>query len=871
MNSRSDPRLVKRLSGFASTAAGFAVVAGLAALAGWKLHLPALDTWVAAPVKIVPNAAACLVLLGVSLWLQRRGDKQSFASISIRKLTAKTAAVVVCLVGLLSLAEHALGWDLGIDRLLFVVPPAEAIAGVRPGLMATIAALNFLLLGPALLLQDWKTRHGHWPAQFLSLAAAIGAIFGLFALVLQPRASGITMALPAAVTFFVLASGLVCSRPTWAIAGLLSSPNAGAKLLRRVVPAALLIIALIAWSISKALLTEASFTWVEASALAILCGTLLIGLITWIAFTVDRSDALNAELERRVAERTAALQSEVTERSLAQAALKESLAASEAALKELANQKFALDEHAIVTVTDIQGIITYVNEKFCAISQYSREELIGQNHRIVNSGYHPKEFFQQMYHTIANGKVWRGEIKNRAKDGSIYWVDATIVPFMGADGKPRQYVAIRTDITERKLAGEALAMQAEELARQAEELARSRRALEAQTQTLQSVLGSMGEGLIAIDTQGKFLLWNAAAEKMLGRAEGSLATEEWPERFGLYLPDTVTPFPSSQLPVVRALNGEVSASEMFVRNSALPEGAWIEVSGCPRIDNAGMTCGGVVALRNITQRKADEREIRKLNDELEHRVAERTAQLAAANKELEAFSYSVSHDLRAPLRHISGFSQMLMEEFGSTLEPGAQHYLDRIQAGAQKMGLLVDELLNLARLGRHAIRRQVTRLTPIVGEVLAILHSECEGRQVEWVIADLPAVECDPVLVKQVFQNLLANALKFTRPRAHALIEVSHKENEEDGQPVFMVRDNGIGFNMKYVDKLFGVFQRLHRTEDFEGTGIGLATVQRIVHKHGGRVWAKGELDKGAAFYFTLGVGKQAGSKTYRATAGGQL
>src|SRR5216683_3380235 len=534
-------------------------------------------------------------------------------------------------------------------------------------------------------------------------------------------------------------------------------------------------------------------------------------------------NTLNAELEQRVEQRTGALQSEIAERKRAEEALRDSLAASEQVLKELADQKFALDQHAIVAVTDVQGTITYVNDKFCAISQYSEDELLGRNHRILNSGHHPKEFFQQMYHTIANGKVWHGEIKNRAKDGSIYWVDTTIVPTLNTEGKPRQYVAIRADITERKRAADALA-------EQAMELSRSQQALEAQSFMLQSVLDNMAEGLVATDEHGKFLIWNRAAERIVGYGPADISTSEWSEHYGSYLPDGVTLFPTERLPLVRAIHGEASTAEIFLRSPKVTQGAWIEASGSPLRAKDGTVHGGVVAFRDITKRKADELQIQQLNDELEHRVAERTAQLETANKELEAFSYSVSHDLRAPLRHIAGFSKMLVEEFGSSLDPNAQHYVERIQAGTQKMGLLVDELLNLARVGRHALSLQPTQLNSTVAEVIAILQPESEGREVEWVIADLPAVECDPVLVKQIFQNLLANALKFTRSRADAVVEVSHKE--ENGQPVFVVRDNGIGFNMKYVDKLFGVFQRLHRAEDFEGTGIGLATVQRIVHKH---------------------------------------
>jgi len=254
------------------------------------------------------------------------------------------------------------------------------------------------------------------------------------------------------------------------------------------------------------------------------------------------------------------------------------------------------------------------------------------------------------------------------------------------------------------------------------------------------------------------------------------------------------------------------------------------------------------AILPVLARALAVRQLRIDKRELEQRVRERTAELEAANKDLEAFSFSVSHDLRAPLRAINGFSEMLLEDHSSQMSAEAKHLLEVVSSSARRMGQLIEDLLRLSRLGRQPLAKLPVSVPALVREVLEELQRG--DRRVEVLTGDLPDCVGDPSLLRQVFVNLLTNAFKFTRQKEKAVVEIGCRRQE--GERVYFVRDNGAGFDMKRAERLFGVFQRLHSDEQFEGSGVGLSIVQRIIQRHGGRVWAEAEVDKGATFYFTL-------------------
>jgi light-regulated signal transduction histidine kinase (bacteriophytochrome) len=286
----------------------------------------------------------------------------------------------------------------------------------------------------------------------------------------------------------------------------------------------------------------------------------------------------------------------------------------------------------------------------------------------------------------------------------------------------------------------------------------------------------------------------------------------------------------------------------------------IRTNGHPELVN-GKVVKVTGIFQDITELKKTEAEIKKLNDELEQRVKDRTAELMAANQELESFSYSVSHDLRAPIRAIDGFSQIILDEHLQNVDPEVSRYLEIIRQNTRNMGNLVDDLLAFSRLGRQYIERQTVNTQRLVKEVVEEIQMSNPDRDVKFEIGELPDCQADVNLFKQVYVNLISNAVKFTRKCDHARIEIGAElksppgnlEVEKSTKYCYYVRDNGVGFDMRYYDKLFGVFQRLHKSEDYEGTGVGLAIVKRVIEKHGGKVWAESQPNQGTTFYFVLG------------------
>ena len=599
-------------------------------------------------------------------------------------------------------------------------------------------------------------------------------------------------------------------------------------------------------------------------------------------------------------------------------------------IQELSAYKYALDEAAIVAITDQKGIINHVNDNFCKISKYSREELIGQDHRIINSSYHDKAFIQNLWVTIANGKIWRDEIKNKAKDGSYYWVDTTIIPFLNKKGKPYQYVAIRSDITDKKELQELLdnayslariggweidlindtvhwseiTLEIHEtgldyipdiesginfykegynreriksiMADLIEKGSKCDEELQIITakgnlkwirviaeaefvdgkcirlhgsfqdiDTLKSndiivkemleerntILESIRDAFFAVDKDWIVTYWNNSAEYVLHKTKAEVLNH--------YLWDI---FPES----INSLS-QIKYNEAIATNQAVHFedhydvlNKWYEISAYP--SEVGLT----VYFKDITERKISELMLNDLNISLHQQAKE----LRDSNAELEQFAYVASHDLQEPLRMVTSFLTQLELKYKDILDEKGKKYIHFAVDGAKRMRQIILDLLEFSRVGRFGSETEEVNLNMVVEQILFLYHKQIEEHKAIITYENLPTFHSYLAPIRQLFQNLISNALKYKHPDIAPKISITYQETETDY--IFAVKDNGIGIDTEYFEKIFIIFQRLHHKEEYSGTGMGLAITKKIVENLGGKIWLESVEREGTTFYFNL-------------------
>ena len=502
-------------------------------------------------------------------------------------------------------------------------------------------------------------------------------------------------------------------------------------------------------------------------------------------------------------------------------------AAESAPLNELQDLKAALDAHSIVAITNAQGEITYANDKFCELSKYARAELVGQNHRIINSRFHPPAFFKELWTTIAQGDVWKGEICNRAKDGTIYWVATTIFPFLNAEGKPVQYIAIRTDITERKLAEEKMAQ-------------------------LAAIVASSDDGIVGKTLDGVITSWNRGAEKLFGYS----ALEAVGRSIDFIIPPDL-------LEEEKGIREKISRGvpvQHYETIRVRKDGGRIDVSltVSPIRDGFGKVVGGSKIARDITEQKR-----------AELKLAELAQSLAEKNKELEAVVYVTSHDLRSPLVNIQGFTKELkrscdevselmknreqsaaqQKELENILSRDIPEAMEFIQAGVTKIDLLLAGFLRFSRLGRAALRIEPQDMNKMLADVTQAMEFQIQQAGATVKISDLPECRGDSTQINQVFSNLLDNALKYRNPKHPAVITVFG--NLENDRAVYGVRDNGLGIPAEHQKNIFEIFHRLNPSAT-EGEGLGLTIAQKVLERQEGNIWVESRAGHGSTFFVSL-------------------
>ncbi|MES2512867.1 MAG: ATP-binding protein [Bacteroidota bacterium] len=473
--------------------------------------------------------------------------------------------------------------------------------------------------------------------------------------------------------------------------------------------------------------------------------------------------------------------------------------------EDLSESLYMADDSTMVHIMDKDGMIVYVNDLFCRISKYNREELIGHDHSMLIAEHHGDGFLQSIWSSIHAGKVWSGKIKHVAKDGTYYWVNTVMMPAPGYKHTEGRYMAISHNLMEQIEVEEALK----------------------KTQSyLRSSIESYKDVLIfSIDTSFNYRLFNSAFKAATKHVYGTEVVE------GKSMLETITvedDREKAKRNCEKALAGHGHTSlEVYGDMNKI----YFETIYSPILEADGKVIGVTILSANVTER----------------RIAEE--QIISLNKELEAFSYSVAHDLRAPLRSVHGYAQILKEDYEALLDDEGKRIIEVLKSNATKMSTLIDDLLAFSKLGRKDVRKTDINMNDLTEHVVYEI-AKLAPHQADVRLDDLHHISGDYGLIYQVMYNVVSNAVKYSSKKEKPQVHIS--SSKTDNEVVISVKDNGAGFDMKYAHKLFDIFQRLHAQHEFEGTGVGLAIVQRIINKHGGKIWAEAEEGKGATFFFKM-------------------
>lgn len=784
-----------------------------------------------------PPQIAALVLLGLGgLYLAEGAFRASWPS-WLPALHAPTAycfmlaAIAILLQTQRFSLAHRAGRVLGAAVALIGL--YLLTAALRHGIRAPAPMTDvvLVLLGGALSISRASRQTVHpWLQEGLPLIAMVltlpdllGHLYRIRAFDKFPFDSSVT-GVTATVGLLVLACGAISLSPRGGVMTRLASPGAGGRVTRRLLPAALLVPAVIGWARlegQRAGLYDAGFGLVLFATANIV---ILVAVILVTARNLDRIDDERQGVVQRLREANDSLEIRVRERTDDLTAANQMLTAEVAERRRAEEQARGLLESApdAVVVTDLMGSIVLLNDRAEKLFGRPRQNLLGRNIEELIAPQARADYAARRAQELSAPHGKRAgellELIMTSSDNTEMDTGVTLSA-LRIGGEPRVFHDIR-NIEWRK---------------------RAERALKASETRFRAVSDSANDAVISVDDQGAIIYTNPATKRLFGYDDTELlgvsVTTLMPERHR-------KPHTDGFRRVLEGGESRVTGHVIEIEGRRKDGSEFpVELSIARWQADERTYFTGII--RDISVRRAAELKIRELNGALE----DRAVALEALNKELEAFSYSVSHDLRAPLRSIDGFSQALLEDCGEQINETGTAHLARIRAAAQRMGQLIDDLLKLSRVARAEVTAEAVDLTQMALQIGAELV-ERTGRQVDFQVAPGLAVHADPQLLRIALENLLSNAWKFTSGRTDPRIELARQEI--DGAPCFFVRDNGAGFDMAYAGKLFNAFQRLHDARDFPGTGVGLATVQRILRRHGGRIWAEAAPGQGATFYLTL-------------------